>query len=129
DWALHLPAALDEARRAAEAAGHTAIVAGWDGQAVATFVVADAVKPTSAEAITELRGLGLTPVLLTGDNASTAATVATEVGIDPADVIAEVLPEDKVDAVKALQAKGKVVAMAGDGVNDAAALAQADLGL
>ncbi len=110
-------------------AGHTAIVAGWDGQATATFVVADAVKPTSAEAIAELRSLGLTPVLLTGDNATTAATVAAEVGIDPADVIAEVLPEDKVDAVKALQAKGKVVAMAGDGVNDAAALAQADLGL
>ena len=129
DWALHLPTSLDEARRAAEAAGHTAIVAGWDGQAVATFVVADAVKPTSAEAIAELRRLGLTPVLLTGDNATTAATVAAEVGIDPADVIAEVLPEDKVDAVKALQAQGKVVAMAGDGVNDAAALAQADLGL
>ncbi|MGV3759834.1 MAG: heavy metal translocating P-type ATPase [Actinomycetota bacterium] len=129
DWALHLPAELDEARRSAEAAGHTAIVAGWDGQATATFVVADAVKPTSAEAIAELRSLGLTPVLLTGDNATTAATVAAEVGIDPADVIAEVLPEDKVDAVKALQAKGKVVAMAGDGVNDAAALAQADLGL
>jgi Cu+-exporting ATPase len=129
DWALHLPTSLDEARRAAEASGHTAIVAGWDGQATATFVVADAVKPTSAEAITELRRLGLTPVLLTGDNATTAATVAGEVGIDPADVIAEVLPEDKVDAVKALQAKGRVVAMAGDGVNDAAALAQADLGL
>ena len=129
DWALHLPAPLDEARRRAEAAGHTAIVAGWDGQATATFVVADAVKPTSAEAIAELRRLGLTPVLLTGDNATTAATVAAEVGIDPADVIAEVLPEDKVDAVKALQAQGKVVAMAGDGVNDAAALAQADLGL
>ncbi|MFP5256410.1 MAG: heavy metal translocating P-type ATPase [Acidimicrobiia bacterium] len=129
DWALHLPPPLDEARRRAEASGHTAIVAGWDGQATATFVVADAVKPTSAEAIAELRRLGLTPVLLTGDNATTAATVAAEVGIAPADVIAEVLPEDKVDAVKALQAQGKVVAMAGDGVNDAAALAQADLGL
>jgi Cu+-exporting ATPase len=129
DWALHLPSELDEARRRAEAAGHTAIVAGWDGQATAAFVVADAIKPTSAEAISELRRLGLTPVLLTGDNATTAATVAAEVGIDPADVVAEVLPEDKVDAVKALQAKGRVVAMAGDGVNDAAALAQADLGL
>ena len=129
DWALHLPPDLEDARRAAEAAGHTAVVAGWDGRARATFVVADAVKPTSAEAIDELRRLGLRPMLLTGDNATTAATVAAEVGIAAEDVIAEVLPEDKVDAVRALQAEGRVVAMAGDGVNDAAALAQADLGL
>ena len=129
DWSLELPPVLDEALCAAEAAGHTAVVAGWDGRATTTLVVADAVKPTSAEAIAELRRLGLRPVLLTGDNAATAATVAAAVGIAPEDVIAEVLPEDKVDAVRALQAKGHVVAMVGDGVNDAAALAQADLGL
>jgi len=85
------------------------------------------VKPTSAEAVRQLRGLGLTPVLLTGDNEAVARAVAAEVGID--EVIAEVLPQDKVDVVKRLQADGKTVAMVGDGVNDAAALAQADLGL
>ncbi len=91
------------------------------------LVIADAVKPTSAQAITQLRGLGLTPVLLTGDNATVAHQIAAEVGID--EVIAEVMPRDKVDVVARLQAEGKVVAMVGDGVNDAAALAQADLGL
>ena len=127
DWAMHLPAELDAARQAAEARGQTAIVAGWDGQATAVFVVADAIKPTSAEAITRLKALGLRTVLLTGDNATTARTVADEVGID--EVIAEVMPADKADVIARLQAEGRVVAMAGDGVNDAPALARADLGL
>ncbi|WP_116947150.1 heavy metal translocating P-type ATPase [Jiangella endophytica] len=127
DWSVTLPAELTVAMERAEAAGRTAVAVAWDGAARGVLVVADAVKPTSAAAITRLRGLGLTPILLTGDNEATARTVAREVGID--DVIAEVLPADKVDVVKRLQAEGKVVAMVGDGVNDAAALAQADLGL
>ncbi|UUV35944.1 heavy metal translocating P-type ATPase [Amycolatopsis roodepoortensis] len=127
DWAHHLPEALAEAKAAEEKAGRTAIVVGWDGAARAVLVVADTAKPTSAEAITQLRALGLTPVLLTGDNEAVARAVAAEVGIT--EVIAEVLPKDKVDVVKRLQGEGKVVAMVGDGVNDAAALAQADLGL
>jgi Cu+-exporting ATPase len=93
------------------------------------IVVADAIKPTSAEAITRFRALGLTPVLLTGDNETVARAVAAEVGIPAESVVADVLPADKVDVVKRLQADGKVVAMVGDGVNDAAALAQADLGI
>ncbi|AUY52997.1 heavy metal translocating P-type ATPase [Streptomyces sp. CB01881] len=129
DWSQYLSAPLAEAKRRAEAAGRTAIAVGWDGEARAVLEVADAVKPTSAEAIARLRGLGLTPMLLTGDNAAVAATVAAEVGIRPEDVIAEVLPQDKVATVQRLQAEGRVVAMVGDGVNDAAALAQADLGL
>jgi len=132
DWGVILPRALAAARAEAEAAGHTAILAGWDGAARAVFVVADAIKPTSADAIAGLRALGLRPVLLTGDNAATARTVAQAVGIDPGEpgaVMADVLPEDKVEAVRALQDEGRVVAMVGDGVNDAAALAQADLGL
>jgi Cu+-exporting ATPase len=127
DWAMHLPPGLDVARRVAEGKGQTAIAAGWDGQARAVFVVADTVKPSSAKAIASLNALGLRPVLLTGDNETTAKAVATEVGID--EVIAEVLPADKVDVIKRLQGEGRVVAMVGDGVNDAPALAQADLGL
>ncbi|MFJ6775349.1 heavy metal translocating P-type ATPase, partial [Kitasatospora sp. NPDC091257] len=128
-WSQHLPETLAEAKSAAEAAGRTAIAVGWDGEARAVLEVADAVKPTSAEAIGKLRALGLTPVLLTGDNRLVAEAVAAEVGIAPEHVIAEVMPQDKVDTVKRLQAEGRVVAMVGDGVNDAAALAQADLGL
>ncbi|MFG2843010.1 heavy metal translocating P-type ATPase [Kitasatospora sp. NPDC048296] len=129
EWSQYLPEALAEAKRKAESAGRTAIAVGWDGEARAVLEVADAVKPTSAEAIAKLRALGLTPVLLTGDNKLVAEAVAAEVGIQPEHVIAEVMPQDKVDTVKRLQAEGKVVAMVGDGVNDAAALAQADLGL
>ncbi|MFF0293095.1 heavy metal translocating P-type ATPase [Kitasatospora sp. NPDC004614] len=129
DWAQHLPAELVTAKAEAERAGRTAIAVGWDGAARAVLEVADAVKPTSAEAIAELRALGLRPVLLTGDNRLVAESVAAEVGIPAEDVIAEVLPEDKVATVQRLQAEGRTVAMVGDGVNDAAALAQADLGL
>ncbi|MFF7297652.1 heavy metal translocating P-type ATPase [Streptomyces sp. NPDC008265] len=127
DWSITLPDALAEAQAEAEAAGGTAVLVAWDGEARGVLTVADAVKETSAEAVTRLRGLGLTPVLLTGDNRAAAETVAREVGID--EVIAEVLPQDKVDVVRRLQAEGRTVAMVGDGVNDAAALAQADLGL
>jgi Cu+-exporting ATPase len=102
-------------------------VAAWDGQARALFVVADQVKPSSASAVTELKRLGLRPVLLTGDNAHTARAVAENVGIDEA--IADVLPSDKAAVIRRLQTEGRVVAMVGDGVNDAPALAQADLGL
>ncbi|GAA1272704.1 heavy metal translocating P-type ATPase [Kitasatospora nipponensis] len=129
DWEQPLPAALAEARAAAEAAGRTAVAVGWDGAARAVLVVADTVRTTSREATAELRGLGLRPVLLTGDNRAAAQAVAVEVGIAATDVIAEVLPEQKVATVRALQAEGHAVAMVGDGVNDAAALAQADLGL
>ncbi|MFJ9950450.1 heavy metal translocating P-type ATPase [Kitasatospora sp. NPDC091207] len=124
-----LPRALADAKSAAEAAGRTAVAVGWDGGARAVLEVADAVKPTSAEAVRALRALGLRPVLLTGDNRLVAEAVAAEVGIAATDVIAEVLPQDKVATVRRLQAEGRVVAMVGDGVNDAAALAQADLGL
>ncbi|WP_405977913.1 heavy metal translocating P-type ATPase [Streptomyces sp. NBC_00158] len=127
EWAMELPVHLERAKSEAEAAGRTAIAVAWDGEARAVLEVADAVKDTSAEAIRRLRALGLTPILLTGDNKAVAETVAREVGID--EVIAEVMPQDKVDVVKRLQAEGRSVAMVGDGVNDAAALAQADLGL
>jgi Cu+-exporting ATPase len=119
---------LARAAAAAEAAGRTVVTVGWDGRVRGLLVVADAVRPSSRRAVAELRALGLTPVLLTGDNATVAAAVAAEVGIT-GQVAAEVLPADKVDVVKRLQAGGRVVAMVGDGVNDAAALAQADLGL
>ena len=127
DWAMHLPPELDAARASAEERGATAIAAGWDGRARAVFAVADTVKETSAEAIAALRELGLRPVLLTGDNEVTARAVAAEVGIE--EVIAEVLPAQKAAVVARLQGEGHVVAMVGDGVNDAPALAQADLGL
>ncbi|MEU3766767.1 heavy metal translocating P-type ATPase [Amycolatopsis keratiniphila] len=116
-----------QVKKVAEERGATAVVVAWDGETRGVVVVADTVKPTSAEAVAGLKALGLRPVLLTGDNAGSAAAVAAEVGID--EVIAEVLPAGKVDVVKRLQAEGRVVAMVGDGVNDAAALAQADLGL
>ncbi|WP_405727253.1 heavy metal translocating P-type ATPase [Streptomyces sp. NBC_00028] len=129
EWAMELPERLARWKSEAEASGRTAIAVAWDGETRAVLEVADAVKETSAEAITRLRALGLTPILLTGDNEAVAQAVAREVGIAPEDVIAEVLPQDKVDVVKRLQGEGRSVAMVGDGVNDAAALAQADLGL
>jgi Cu+-exporting ATPase len=122
-----LPTELATARDAAAAEGRTSVVVSWDGEVRGLLVVSDTVKPTSAAAIRQLRALGLTPILLTGDNEAVAAAVAAEVGIT--EVIAEVLPEGKVEHVKRLQGQGRVVAMVGDGVNDAAALAQADLGL
>ncbi|MGW7206018.1 heavy metal translocating P-type ATPase [Streptomyces sp. NPDC054837] len=122
-----LPQELARIKEEAESGGRTAVVVGWDGVARGVVTVADAVKETSAEAVRELRALGLTPVLLTGDNRAVAEAVAAQVGIER--VVAEVLPEDKVDVVRRLRAEGRVVAMVGDGVNDAAALATADLGL
>jgi len=127
DWGVELDAPLTSAVAAAQAQGRTAIAAAWDGRARAIFVVADTVKPSSAAAVRELERLGLRPVLLTGDNERTARAVAAEVGID--DVIADVLPADKAAVVSRLQEGGAIVAMVGDGVNDAPALAQADLGL
>ncbi|MDT0548425.1 MULTISPECIES: heavy metal translocating P-type ATPase [Streptomyces] len=129
EWAISLPTELERAKAEAEASGRTAIAVAWDGEARAVLEVADAVKDTSPEAISRLRSLGLTPILLTGDNRTVAEAVAAEVGIAPEQVIAEVMPQDKVDVVKRLQGEGRSVAMVGDGVNDAAALAQADLGL
>ena len=127
DWRFTLPDPLAAALAEAERNGHTAIAAGWDGRVTAIFIVADTVKPSSAEAVERLRRLGLHPILLTGDNAATAESVAAGVGID--EVIAEVLPADKAAVIERLQADGRVVAMVGDGVNDAPALARADLGL
>jgi P-type Cu+ transporter len=127
EWSLSIPAKLEAARLAAESQGRTAVAVAWDGAVRAILIVADTVKPTSAEAVASLKALGLRPVLLTGDNETTARAVAAEVGID--EVIAEVLPADKASVVRRLQAEGSTVAMVGDGVNDAPALAQADLGL
>jgi Cu+-exporting ATPase len=131
DWSQPLDPHLERAKADAEAGGRTAVAVAWDGRARGVLTVADTVKPTSAAAVRQLRQLGLTPVLLTGDNQAVAEAVAREVGIDvgPATVRAEVLPADKVAVVQRLQAEGHRVAMVGDGVNDAAALAQADLGL
>ena len=128
-WAVRLPVELDAAMTDAHSNGLTAVAVAWDGVARGIVVVGDTVRPTSAIAVARLRELGLRPVLLTGDNARAAAAVAVQVGIDAADVVAEVLPADKVDVVARLQAGGAVVAMVGDGVNDAAALATADLGI
>ncbi len=127
EWAMPLDASTASAADAAAAIGQTPVFVGWDGAARGVLIVADTVKPTSAQAISLLRGQGLAPVLLTGDNSAAAHAVAAEVGID--EVFAEVLPADKVDVVKRLQTEGRIVAMVGDGVNDAPALAQADLGL
>ncbi|WP_405936801.1 heavy metal translocating P-type ATPase [Streptomyces sp. NBC_00726] len=124
---IALPEALAAAVADAAAQGRTAIAAGWDGEARAVLEVADAIKDTSAEAVAALRDLGLTPILLTGDNRAVAESVAAEAGID--EVRAEVLPEEKAHVIRGLQERGRVVAMVGDGVNDAAALATADLGL
>jgi Cu+-exporting ATPase len=129
EWGMEAPALLDAEASAAEAEGRTPVWVGWDGQVRAVVVVSDTVKASSPAAIEQLRGLGLRPILLTGDNPRAARVVASQVGIPEADVIAEVLPADKVDVIKRLQSEGAVVAMIGDGVNDAAALAQADLGL
>ncbi|WP_206476964.1 cation-translocating P-type ATPase [Microbacterium sp. KRD172] len=127
DWGLALSPAVAEAKAAAENDGQTVVAVAWDGAARGILIVADTVKPTSAEAIAQLKKLGLHPILLTGDNEAVARRIAADVGID--EVIAEVLPKDKVDVVARLQREGKVVAMVGDGVNDAPALVQADLGL
>jgi P-type Cu+ transporter len=127
DHGCRIPDALTTTVETAQAQGRTPVLVGWDDTARAVLVVADTVKPTSAQAVQQLRDLGLTPMLLTGDNTAAAGAIAGQVGIDQ--VVAEVLPADKVDVVKRLQAEGKAVAMVGDGVNDAAALAQADLGL
>ncbi|MER5742719.1 HAD-IC family P-type ATPase, partial [Streptomyces sp. NPDC002225] len=126
-WEIHLPVELARLKAAAEAAGRTAITVAWDGEARAVLEVADKIKDTSAEAVAELRALGLHPVLLTGDNRAAAKAVARAVGVE--EVYAEVLPEEKVHVIERLQAEGRSVAMVGDGVNDAAALATADLGL
>jgi Cu+-exporting ATPase len=126
-WSVPLPEQLMSAAEQEQQRGRTVVAVAWEGQVQGLLSVADTVKPSSAEAVRLLRGLGLTPVLLTGDNETVARSVATEVGIDT--VIAGVLPEDKVDEVRRLQQAGRVVAMVGDGINDAAALAQADLGM
>ena len=127
DRSLHLDAELAARRDDAEAGGRTAVFVGWDGAVRGMLVVADTVKDTSAEAVRRFRELGLHPVLLTGDNERAAQAVAEQVGIE--DVVAGVLPGEKAAEICRLQAQGHVVAMVGDGVNDAAALAQADLGL
>ena len=129
EWAMPLTPELEAAAAEAAAKGRTPIAVGWDGSIRGVLVVADAVKPGARKAIEGLRALGLDPILLTGDHEAAAHAVAAQIGIPATAVIAGVLPEGKAQAVAALQAEGRVVAMAGDGVNDAAALATADLGL
>jgi len=129
ELSLDIPAALDDAASTAEEGGRTAVFVGWAGQARAVLVVADQIRPTAAAAIARIRGLGLRPVLLTGDNERAARAIAEEVGIAAADVFAGVRPEGKAEIIRRLQAEGQPAAFVGDGVNDAAALAQADLGL
>ncbi len=128
-WSQHLDDDLVTAVRQAQDQARTVVAVGWDGRARGLIVVADTVKDTASQAVQELRDLGLRPYLLTGDNLAAARTVAAQVGIDPDDVRAEVMPEDKLEEVHRLQGEGRVVAMVGDGVNDAAALAAADLGI
>jgi Cu+-exporting ATPase len=127
DLGMQLSSELSERLIHAQAKGQTVIAAGWDGRIRGLLVVADTPKPSSRAAVAQLSALGLRTVLLTGDNAATARAVASEVGIE--EVIADVLPAEKVDIIRRLQGEGRVVAMVGDGVNDAPALAQADLGL
>ncbi len=129
DLSLTVPPSLRQATLAAGEAGRTAVLVGWDGEARAALVVDDQLKPHAADAVARIRDLGLRPVLLTGDNALAARSVAARLGIPAADVCAEVRPEGKVEAVRRLQSAGEAVALVGDGVNDAAALAQADLGM
>ena len=129
DSSLQLSPGLESALAAHQDAGATVVAVGWEGRVRGLLAVTDAVKPASADAVARLRALGLRPLLLTGDNAAVAHAVAREVGIDPDDVVAEVLPADKVAVVRRLQAEGRTVGFVGDGVNDAAALAQADLGI
>ena len=128
-WRWAVPAELLGALDAAENTGRTAVLAGWDGQARAVLVVADQLKPTAASAVASLRALGLRPVLLTGDSERAARQVAAELGIPAGEVFAGVRPEEKVAVIRELQAGGSPVAFVGDGINDAAALAQADLGM
>jgi Cu+-exporting ATPase len=127
DWSVSVPDDLTEAVESAQQRGATAVVVAWDGVARGVLVVSDTVKETSRGAVAQLRELGLHPILLTGDNAAAAREVAAKVGID--EVVADVLPQEKVEVIRRLQEEGRTVAMVGDGVNDAAALAQADLGL
>ncbi|MFJ2355901.1 heavy metal translocating P-type ATPase [Frigoribacterium sp. NPDC087798] len=129
EWSVTAPPGLERAFAAAEATGATPVAVAWDGRVRGVVTVADTVKPGAREAVERFRGLGLTPVLLTGDNAGAARHVAAQVGIAAADVVAQATPQQKVEAVARLQAEGRVVAMVGDGVNDAAALATADLGI
>jgi P-type Cu+ transporter len=126
---LAVPASLGQAAEAAEESGRTAVLAGWDGQVRAAFVVADQIRPHAAEAVARIRRLGIRPLLVTGDNSRAARSAAAGLGIPAPDVFAGVKPEGKVETVRKLQADGTAVALVGDGVNDAAALAQADLGM